>query len=141
MADVTQEKLKHEVEIFLDTLRPQKTTIVVGLYGELGAGKTTFTQVLAQALGVTENVTSPTFVLEKIYTLEGQKFLRLIHIDAYRLESGNELRQLNFERLIQDKNNLIVIEWADNIEDALPEHTKRIHFTVTGEHTRGISYS
>jgi len=57
---------------------------VVGLYGDLGAGKTFFTQVVAKTLGVEENIVSPTFVIEKIYELVGQKFSHLIHIDAYR---------------------------------------------------------
>src|SRR3989338_7645376 len=64
----------------------------VTLQGELGAGKTAFTQAVARALDVTETVTSPTFVLEKIYLLNGRQFKRLIHIDAYRLEKAGDPR-------------------------------------------------
>ena len=93
---------------------------VIGLFGDLGSGKTTFTQALARELGVTEDVTSPTFVIEKIYFLkDNQKpaenslrltktnhsenippiFEKLIHIDAYRLESGAELANLGFAEM------------------------------------------
>ncbi len=141
MSDTTQAGLSREVETFLDTLVPQKSAVVVGLYGELGAGKTAFTQALANALGVIERVTSPTFVLEKVYALKNQKFSHLIHIDAYRLERSNELKQLGWDTIVLDRNNLIVIEWADRIEDILPKDTKRVYFTVSGERTRTISYS
>src|SRR3989344_6867263 len=68
---------------------------VVGLYGDLGSGKTAFTQATAKCLGVKEAVTSPTFVIEKIYKLDRQNFEHLIHIDAYRLGSGNEILHLD----------------------------------------------
>jgi tRNA threonylcarbamoyladenosine biosynthesis protein TsaE len=144
MSEINQEQLKKEAGNFLDTLEPQVTATVVGLYGDLGAGKTTFTKALAEVLGVTQAVTSPTFVLEKIYKLNNQKFQHLIHIDAYRLESSSELKQLGWDSIVSDKNNLIVVEWADRIEDLLPQHTKKISFDMidgsTQFNTRSISY-
>lgn len=97
---------------------------VIGLYGDLGAGKTFFTQVLARNLGISEQIVSPTFVIEKIYTLAGQKFSHLIHIDAYRLESGDELLKLGWQNIISDPKNLILIEWPEKVQDIMPEHTK-----------------
>ena len=108
--------------------------LVVGLSGHLGAGKTAFVKLLAKELGVEEEVTSPTFVLMKIYEVD-QKFKvheqqresaeasskiqipwnRLIHIDAYRLERREELEALDWENLVADKNNLILIEWPENV--------------------------
>src|SRR5438552_2904269 len=73
--------------------QPHSAT-VLGFYGDLGSGKTTFTQSMARALGVKENVTSPTFILEKIYKLEEQQFSHLIHIDAYRFDKSDELLKL-----------------------------------------------
>lgn len=67
---------------------------VVGLSGDLGAGKTAFTKCIAKSLGVEDTVTSPTFVIEKIYELQNQKFTHLIHIDAYRLDKSDELLNL-----------------------------------------------
>src|SRR5579863_2270406 len=75
----------------------QSDATLVTLSGELGAGKTAFVKAAAKALGVEEVVNSPTFVLEKIYALPaGGAFRRLIHMDAYRLESGAELAPLGF---------------------------------------------
>ena len=145
MSEITEGNIKQEAENFLHTLTPQKTATVVGLYGDLGAGKTTFTKALAEALGVVGTVTSPTFVIEKIYTLEGQDFSHLIHIDAYRLESSDELKKLGWDTIVGDPGNLIVVEWADKVEELLPEHTRKIHFKVVGESpnntARDISYA
>ena len=92
--------------------------LVVGLSGHLGAGKTAFVKAVAKILGVKETVTSPTFVLMKIYEINtevGPLWKRLIHIDAYRLEKREELEALDFERLVSDPHNLILIEWPENV--------------------------
>ncbi|MFA6432839.1 MAG: tRNA (adenosine(37)-N6)-threonylcarbamoyltransferase complex ATPase subunit type 1 TsaE [Candidatus Paceibacterota bacterium] len=89
--------------------------LVVGLSGHLGAGKTAFVKTVAKVLGVTETVTSPTFVLMKIYETKNQTFPRLVHIDAYRLERREDLEALKWEALVADKNNLIIIEWPENV--------------------------
>ncbi len=104
--------------------------LVVGLSGHLGAGKTAFTKAVAKLLGVTEEVTSPTFVIMKMYGLESvisnQKtetnlktvevpWKKLVHIDAYRLERREELGALDWEKLVADKNNLILMEWPENV--------------------------
>ncbi|MEK7514295.1 MAG: tRNA (adenosine(37)-N6)-threonylcarbamoyltransferase complex ATPase subunit type 1 TsaE, partial [Patescibacteria group bacterium] len=68
-----------------------KRAKIVGLIGELGAGKTAFVKEVAHLLGVKDTLTSPTFVIEKIYPLKGKQFKKLIHIDAYRLSEGKEL--------------------------------------------------
>ena len=106
---------------------------VVTLSGELGAGKTTFAQALAKALGVEEQVTSPTFVLEKIYQLEGQKFQRLIHIDAYRLEDSHELEVLDWRDTVADPANLIVLEWPERVPELVPENSIKIRFDIHGD--------
>ncbi len=111
---------------------------VVALSGDLGAGKTTFTQSIARAFGIPEAVTSPTFVILKTYALSGQKFERLIHIDAYRLHDGEELRALGFVDLLSDPKNLIVIEWPERVKDVLPEHAITISFVIIGDDEREI---
>lgn len=117
---------------------PARAT-VIGLRGDLGSGKTTFVQALARALGLTEQITSPTFVIEKIYNLDGKRvFKKLIHIDAYRLESGEELLKLGLTDLLQDKNNLIIIEWPERVEGVLGEFRK-ITFKFIDEETREIN--
>lgn len=117
------EETKKIAKEFVSFLSPfVDKACVVGLYGNLGAGKTSFTQGVAQALGINETVTSPTFVIEKIYELENQKFTRLIHIDAYRIEKSEEMLHLGFAEIIKDSNNLILIEWPENIQNIMPAH-------------------
>lgn len=113
---------------------------VIGLYGDLGAGKTSFTQGLAKYLGIKENVVSPTFVIEKIYHLENSIFKHLIHIDAYRIEKPEELLSLGFKKIISDPENLIVIEWPERISDIMPEHI-RIDLRHISENDREIEIS
>ena len=114
---------------------------IVGLAGDLGSGKTAFTKAVAKALGVTEFVTSPTFVLEKIYQLPGhQGFAHLIHIDAYRLEGGSELLDIGFADIRQKSDNLILIEWPEKVADALPSDMVKIDFTFVNENEREINF-
>jgi tRNA threonylcarbamoyladenosine biosynthesis protein TsaE len=96
---------------------------VVVLTGDLGAGKTTFTQALAKILGVQEAVQSPTFSIMKLYGTERTDIQTLIHMDAYRIESLDELRPLRFAELLTKSHTLICIEWGERIEAALPSHT------------------
>ena len=124
-------------------LTPGDGATLICLQGELGAGKTVFTRGMARALGVNEHITSPTFVLEKIYQLgKGETFpdtfARLVHIDAYRLEGGKELTPLLFDELCQDSKNLILLEWPENVKDALPEGALLIKIEHTKEGGRKI---
>lgn len=117
--------------------KPDSAT-VVGLYGNLGAGKTTLTQSIARVLGISETVTSPTFVIEKIYELTDKKFTHLIHIDAYRLEKSEELLHLGWQDIISDPHNLILIEWPERVADIMPEHIKISLKTLENETSREI---
>ncbi len=132
-----------EAARFARTLIPQKSgATLVTLSGELGAGKTAFTKIVARVLGIEEIVNSPTFVLEKIYVLpEGQPFRRLIHIDAYRLEKGSDLASLGFDELMQDANNLILLEWPEKVAEALPAPATNIMLVVQPDGSRMISYA
>ena len=121
--------------------------IVVALSGDLGSGKTTFTKSCAAFLGVSsEQVTSPTFVIQKSFpiTLDEARaagFEKLIHIDAYRLEKADEIERLHWRDTIADSANLILIEWPENIGEALPKTAKRISFTTIDENTREIVFN
>jgi len=84
---------------------------IVALTGPLGAGKTTLIKEIARALGIRENVISPTYVLETEYRIPDTHKL-FIHIDCYRMETVDELIRLGIEKRI-NQNNIIVIEWAD----------------------------
>jgi tRNA threonylcarbamoyl adenosine modification protein YjeE len=85
--------------------------IIFALKGPLGAGKTRFAKGIALALGIFDNIVSPTYVLETEYNMPRSE-VKFIHIDAYRLETEAELTRLGFARRIRDKS-VIVIEWAD----------------------------
>jgi tRNA threonylcarbamoyl adenosine modification protein YjeE len=99
---------------------------LVGLSGHLGAGKTAFVKSVAKHLSINEEITSPTFVIMKIYEISHPKWRRMIHIDAYRLEDESELEILKFNQLRNDPANLIMIEWPENvgIESLLTEELK-----------------
>ena len=136
-------ELEAEAVRFVGTLASQKTgAMLITLSGELGAGKTAFAKAIARALGVEETVNSPTFVLEKIYQLGSwtSKFKRLIHIDAYRLEAGDDLAPLGFDELMRDSGNLLLLEWPEKVADALPIPATRISITAHTDHSRIISY-
>ena len=106
---------------------------VLALYGDLGAGKTTFTQALGQLLGVSEEITSPTFVIMKRYATTNGTWRSLIHIDAYRLHSSEELEVLGFSDWLQEPETLVVIEWAERVEPLLPPTTTRLRFMLKGD--------
>ncbi|TAN36520.1 tRNA (adenosine(37)-N6)-threonylcarbamoyltransferase complex ATPase subunit type 1 TsaE [Patescibacteria group bacterium] len=124
---------------------PQKSNAtVVGLSGDLGAGKTAFTKCVASILGINEVVTSPTFVLEKGYaiprgSLLGERFTKLIHIDAYRLESEKEMQALEWEALLLDEHNLIFIEWPEQVKGVLPKDIIMISFQYVDEGVRSVT--
>lgn len=117
----------------LQSMSAGETAAVLALHGDLGAGKTAFVQQVATALGVTEPITSPTFVLMKQYPLEAQPFDQLVHIDAYRIESTAEMAPLHFSSLLQSPNTLICIEWAERIADLLPASTQHLTITLAGD--------
>lgn len=136
------EELQEEAGTFVSTLSPKETgATLVTLSGELGAGKTSFTQGIARALGVRGSVTSPTFVLMKIYALTGRAFTRLVHIDAYRLQAGKELTALGFDEVMEDNGNLVVLEWPERVGDTLPTPDVSITLSVTPTNTRTITYA
>jgi tRNA threonylcarbamoyladenosine biosynthesis protein TsaE len=137
----TLTELEEGARRFVATLKPQNdTATLVTLLGELGAGKTAFAKAVALALGVDEVVNSPTFVLEKIYLLTNQNFKRLIHIDAYRLDKGADLASLGVDELLKDSGNLILLEWPENVADALPQPNVRISLVANSDGSRVISY-
>jgi tRNA threonylcarbamoyladenosine biosynthesis protein TsaE len=115
-----------------------KFPCIVTLQGELGAGKTTFTKAFAKKLGITESVASPTFVILKKYPIPmGSFFHNLIHIDAYRLENGEELEKIGFKNFIKNspEKNIICIEWPEIVEEVLSPNRLAIKFEHMQNHT------
>ena len=141
------EELRLIAEGFLKSiseLPPSENATVVGLSGDLGSGKTAFTKCIAAALGIGETVTSPTFILEKVSIIPrgsfvGERFTKLIHIDAYRLESSEEMKALDWRSLLLDEHNLILLEWPEKVETALPKDMIKLSFEYETEGVRNIS--
>lgn len=104
--------------------------MVICLNGELGSGKTVFTKGFAQSLAIQETITSPTFTIIKEY-LYGE--LPLYHMDVYRLDSSNE--EIGIEDYYK-KGGVVIIEWAENISDILPDERLDINFIVADENKR-----
>ena len=136
----TEETKKFAAE-FINNLSKSRPAgaVIICLSGNLGAGKTTFAQACAKVLGITDRVTSPTFVLIKTYNLQLTTFNKLVHIDAYRLKSGEELEKLGWDEIISDPRNLIFIEWPENVAGIIPSDAVRLKFDFINENTRKIS--
>ncbi len=99
-----------------------KPGTVISLVGDLGVGKTVFTQGLAKGLGITEPVNSPTFTIVQVY--DGGR-LPFYHFDVYRIGDIEEMDEIGYEDYFYGEG-VCLIEWADLIRELLPEHTGRI---------------
>lgn len=115
---------------------PNEGATIIALHGDLGAGKTTFVQALGKALGVTEQITSPTFTIMKGYETTDADFEHLIHMDAYQLEDISELAPLRFSEILATPKTLFCIEWAERIKEALPSRVINLWLSTVDENTR-----
>ena len=115
---------------------PKKTkeALVVGLEGNLGAGKTTFIQAFAKGIGVKGKLTSPTFVLMK-------KYGNLYHLDCYRIKDSEDVLALDFKEIISIPKNIVLIEWAEKIKRILPKDRVWIKFKILGKKERIITFT
>lgn len=112
---------------------------VLALSGELGAGKTTFTQALGEALGATGPIQSPTYVIMKKHALpEGAPWRALVHIDAYRLNGAEDLGAIGWGELLADPSNLIAVEWPERVGEAIPEGAVWLRFGHDTPETRTV---
>jgi len=146
MAVVISKKIEDTGEVARRVLdyakkrRDMSGATVVGLYGDLGAGKTAFVKEVTKITGIKENAPSPTFVILKKYKTSDKKFKKLIHIDAYRLGDEKELKQLNWSEIIKNPENIIFVEWAERIKKSLPKDMIKIYFEFVDENTRKIEW-
>jgi tRNA threonylcarbamoyladenosine biosynthesis protein TsaE len=115
---------------------------VIGLIGNLGAGKTVFVKGMASSMEIKNKITSPTFVLMKIYKIPKSNLQnpisRLVHIDAYRLKSGKEILSTGAEEYFNKPDSIVIIEWADKIKEVLPKKTKFVKITSNNKNKRKI---
>ena len=130
--------VKETKELAKELVKSLKAGQVIGLSGDLGAGKTAFTQGLAKALGVKSIVNSPTFVLMKVYEAQHKVIKTLVHIDAYRLDEGSNLEALGIEEYMADPQTLVVVEWVEKIKKIMPKGTQYYNFKVLSEDQREV---
>ena len=126
---ITTHSEKETIELAQNFESEKFPNMVICLNGELGSGKTVFTKGIANALGINEVITSPTFSLIKEYDGE----LSLYHMDLYRLDG--KLDNFDIEEY-STKGGVVVIEWADTVKDYLPKERLDIKFVVASENKR-----
>lgn len=153
---IKQEKdlkdLSHKILEKIKENKNNNRATIVGLFGDLGSGKTTFTKYFAEQLGIDKSkIISPTFIIQKKFPIKKNTekdektnvadFKNLYHLDVYRIENPKEILNLDWEDINSDPHNLIFIEWADLIEEILPSDTLKINFETIDETTRKITTS
>ncbi len=122
---------------------------VLCLYGDLGYGKTTFVQGLAKGLGIEKKILSPTFIIMRTYEIKvksqkskvestNKKLKNLYHVDLYRTSSEQEIIDLGLVELMQDRENIVVIEWPEKLGKWLPEKRIDVKLDYIDENKRKI---
>lgn len=113
---------------------------VLALVGDLGAGKTCLSQGIAKGLKIKSKVSSPTFVVMKVYNLKNEKGIKkFCHIDAYRLTNATDLIAIGALDYLNRADTITVIEWAEKVKDIWPKNTILINIKHQSENTRKIS--
>ncbi len=125
---------------FFHTLEKGSTAKIILLSGDLGVGKTAFVKAFAQCLGINEEITSPTFVIQKEYEINesDRKFKKMIHIDAYRLENRSELEYLAWKEIIANPEYIIFMEWPEQVRGIQTPDAIRITMNILEDQSREI---
>jgi tRNA threonylcarbamoyladenosine biosynthesis protein TsaE len=134
----TEKETKDIAKSFAKDIKPGA---VLALIGDLGAGKTVFAKAFAKELGVREEVISPTFNIIKTYQIQDNKKNDRIfcHVDAYRLNSYEELVEIGIEEYLNDNNTIVLIEWADKLINFFPKNYTSINIEYQNKHERKIT--
>lgn len=119
---------------------PHNHAILLALTGELGSGKTTFVQGIAEGLGIRKRVISPTFIILRKYQAQSFDFF---HIDLYRLDENidKELANIGFYEIIENPRNFIVVEWAEKAKEVIPDFAQWINFFHKSQNERSIGFN
>ncbi len=106
-----------------------KSGLTLALIGDLGTGKTVFAQGLAAGLNIAEPITSPTFIIMKIYPIPNHKYLKqFCHIDAYRLKNEKDLIAIGADEYLNNPQAVVLIEWAEKVKSIWPPKIEIIAF-------------
>lgn len=128
---------EEETRKFAEDLAKKTRTQVIALTGDLGSGKTVFAQGFAKGLQVKEKVISPTFILVRAHPIPNSK-KTFYHLDLYRLEEKSEIENL-VKEILENPDNILLIEWAEKIENILPINSLKIKLEKISENERKIS--
>src|SRR3989344_2059078 len=147
IASLLAEKIKIK-----KTANTTRGALVVAMEGELGAGKTVFTQGFAKALKIKAKIKSPTFVLMKHYpipdsglrikkTISNQQLTisNFYHLDCYRLKNYKDLLPLGVKEILKEPANIILVEWAERVKPILPRNCIKVHIDHIGQKERKIT--
>lgn len=113
---------------------------IICLSGDLGSGKTTFSQGILNGLKIKGPYTSPTFVILKKYKVPGEKIKNAYHIDAYRIKS-RDLEELGWKELAKSKENIVILEWAERTKRIIPRNALWIRFKWIDRNKRELAFS
>jgi len=127
MPITTTNNEKETLEFAKDYIQNLEGGEVILLQGELGAGKTVFVKGLAQGFGIKQRITSPTFVLMKVYPMIKEEIHNLVHVDTYRVEA-DELIKIGINEYLENDDSVVVIEWGEKVKNYL--QSKNIKFKI-----------
>ncbi len=138
----TKDTFKYARNLAKKILNSKTNSVVIGLTGNLGAGKTIFAKGFAHGLTIKDRINSPTFVFMKVYNIKKSiNFNKFIHIDAYKLDNQKEsIKLIGAEEYIKSPNSIALIEWAENIKKSLPKNTLLINIKNINEKERLIMH-
>jgi tRNA threonylcarbamoyl adenosine modification protein YjeE len=141
----TEVVAKDLVELISKDVQKEGRAKIVSLSGDLGSGKTALVKAVASLLKIEGDITSPTYVIQKTYQLPKHSnptsFTQFVHIDAYRLDSSEELKAIGWEKTATDPQNIIFIEWPEKVSEVFPlknEYTQ-ISCVYVDENTRSYT--
>lgn len=142
MSRITSKSEKETEEIAAKMAKKLRGGEIIALIGNLGTGKTVFVRGLAKGLGIKKQITSPSFVLMKIYRIGNLKLKirNFLHLDAYRLKDGKDLIDIGLLDWLGRKETITVIEWAEKIKKILPKKTIKIRFKMGKKKNERIIY-
>jgi tRNA threonylcarbamoyladenosine biosynthesis protein TsaE len=128
------------IQFAVDFVMPLlQNTNCIALYGEMGAGKTTFTNALCKALQVQEKTSSPTFSIVNEYKgILNNKAITIYHIDWYRLQNAEDIINAGVAEHLQETDAICIIEWPSIAENLLPQNCLKLKIEIVGEQERTL---
>lgn len=128
---------KEMQQLAIEVLQGVSRGGIIALHGDLGSGKTTFSQFFLEGLGV-KKVKSPTFALYREYEVASQEIRKAYHFDMYRIHSAEDVLGLGFEEMLEEEGVVMLIEWAENISELLPDSTVHVYLEDMGGTSRRV---